>query len=97
MKSSIDIKKLKIMYRKVKSKDEFYRETGIGRSTISSIFNGCGCPNAKTITALAEYFEVPCGFFFTDYEKYHGKKIDEKDAGYKHKLVLSDAVILYNE
>ena len=55
-------------------------------------------PSVKTIASFANYFGIPCGMLFSDYEKYHSiGGFAENMKKYNKSLALSDAVIFYND
>lgn len=89
---------MRSLYRSVGNKGQFLESTGITKSALHYVLEGRNMPSVKTIASFANYFGIPCGMLFSDYEKYHSiGGFAENMKKYNKSLALSDAVIFYND
>ena len=89
---------MRSLYRSVGNKGQFLKETGITKSALLYVLEGRNLPSVRTIASFAEYFKIPCGRLFSDYEKYHSiGGFAENMKKYNKSVVLSDAVLFYND
>ena len=94
----MDLAKLKMLYNSVEDKKSFFAATGISASAFHYILKGVTSPTANTIVKIAEYFSIPCGALFKDYDRYkNNATIANNNRKYQHTLVLKDALIFYND
>jgi len=93
----INLPKLRRLYNGIPDKKKFYEVTGITMSSMKYILEGVNSPTAKTIVKLAKYFNIPSGFLFKDYEKWHtADSFKILDKTYNHCLRIDNAILFYN-
>lgn len=94
----INLLKLRRLYNKINNKKRFYELTGLTPSAMKYILDGNTTPTAKTISLIANFFNIPSGYLFNDYEKWHSEETYRiLDETYKHCMRIGSAVIFYND
>lgn len=92
----MDLNKLKLLYKTVDNKSDFYKKTELDVSTISAILNGKTLPTVPTLEKMAKYFNVPVGYFFEDYEDNLNRLLKNNIPVFKKIQKIEDGILMFN-
>lgn len=92
----MDLNKLKLLYKTVDNKNEFYEKTGLTSLTMSAILNRKTLPTVPTLEKMAKYFNIPVGYFFEDYEDNINRILKNNFPVFKKIQKFEDGILLSN-